>query len=156
MNENKIKIYGIIYQAINTENNKRYVGATEKSLVKRRADHILAAEYHTDEMIFHKKIRKYGKGLFEWEILQECINKDEFIKAEIAWQKYFNTTDSNFGYNSQLGNRRSNELIEYMKIKNGGKNNPRYGIKHTEETKRKISIKSKAYWAKRKNENKNN
>lgn len=61
MEENQIK--GVIYLSTNTENNKKYVGATTLSLEIRKKDHIQKSINGTG-YDFHNAIHTYGADAF--------------------------------------------------------------------------------------------
>lgn len=105
----------IIYLATNAVNGKRYIGATVKSLVRRKGEHIIAAKRGAGYM-FHKAIRKYGEDAFQWTILKRCSSRDELMKEEIRL-----IADLRPEYNITVGGR---GIV---------------GVPRTEEWKKKIS-----------------
>lgn len=94
----------IVYKATNKENGKVYVGATTLSLVERIKYHIKDA-FREDRPLgyFQKAIMKYGSSAFDFEKLEEVHNKDEMYEKEQEWIKYYNSTDSDYGYNLDSG-----------------------------------------------------
>jgi len=142
--------YGIIYCALNTTNNKVYIGQTVKSLERRKQLHETDAK---NGMNFHfqRALRKYNKNVWEWNILVVAYCEEELNALEKYWIWVFNSISK--GYNIREGgshgklNEISKEKIskankgkkrtDEVKIKiskvTKGKNNPFYGKKHTEE-----------------------
>jgi hypothetical protein len=74
---------------------------------------------------------KYGEKNFTFSIIEEC-DRDSLDNKEISWIKELNTNNGNFGYNGTAGGGALR-----------GKDNPFYGKKHTEETKKILSKKHK-------------
>lgn len=73
----------IVYIATNSVNGRRYVGATKKSLHRRRLAHIWDALHgKSDCRVFHAAIRKYGSEKFEWLTLKTCSTLDEAMVEE--------------------------------------------------------------------------
>jgi group I intron endonuclease len=58
----------IIYMAENVKSGKIYIGQTTKTLEQRRKQHVWLAKKGS-QTYFHKALRKYGPGNFEWFIL---------------------------------------------------------------------------------------
>ena len=66
-----------IYKVTNLNNDKKYIGWTDKPCVEDRLrTHVNSAnagsEYH-----FHRAIRKHGPFRFKIEQIDECYDKDE-------------------------------------------------------------------------------
>jgi group I intron endonuclease len=103
-----IKIYGIIYEAINKINGKKYIGQTIHSLSIRRSGHFSKAK--TDKnIVFYQAINKYGKENFEWEIIDSADSLEELDYKEIYWIKFFNTYGQD-GYNMTLGGQSDKKI----------------------------------------------
>lgn len=155
----------IIYKATNKINGKAYVGQTVKNLKRRRQEHINVALKKDDNSYFHRAIRKYGFGVFGWEILVEGAGSPEilnglekhFIRLYNTFEKGYNLTlgggggagripseetrqkisDANKG--KRLSEGQKKKISETLKGKYVAENNPMFGKYHTEETKRKMS-----------------
>lgn len=115
----------LIYEAANKINGKVYVGLTTKTLEERKAAHLRSAKSGSNQH-FHKAIRKYGEGAFEWYVVMRCSSIESMYKKEkmcIAcyedWQIY----------NKSLGGEHS-----------------AYGMRHTEETKKVCGEFAKRRW----------
>lgn len=125
------KPYGVIYKATCLITNKSYIGLTTKSLKRRKSNHLTIAKYNHSESYFHRAINKYGKGNFEWIIIEECHDDYGLNLAEEWHIRYFNTLAPN-GFNIQTGGR----FVEH----NGRK------VKGSKEFKELLSEKMKALW----------
>lgn len=99
---NAVAERGIVYKALNKVTRKVYVGQTLRGLAKRRYEHFRQAKYK-DTIYFHKALRKYGEGSFDWSILVYSDSKEELDKAERYWIQFYKATDSLFGYNQTYG-----------------------------------------------------
>lgn len=143
-------MYGFIYLTINKINGKKYIGMCKNTHEK---------FYLGSGKILKESIKKYGKENFERIILQECETFEELSLAEEYWIKkynavedenFYNLTSGGFGGNSDyLKEYWSTFTSEERKICRNwskrsmlGKNNPMFGKKHTEETKKLIGSKS--------------
>ena len=107
-------------------NNKVYIGITKRSPERRWYN---GFGYRTQKFFF-RAIQKYGWENFKHEILFTNLTKEEAEQKEIELIAMYKSNDRQFGYN----------------IENGGN----CGEKHSEETKRKISLsnKGRSTWAK--------
>jgi len=110
----------IVYVATNIINGSRYIGITSRGLSYRKSNHYAKARAknhgHNGCPKFYAAIKKYGEDAFSWEILETHANVDEMISAEI---------------------RLIAELKPEYNLAAGGEGAK--GIKHTEETKAKLS-----------------
>lgn len=139
---------GIIYQYINTFNNKCYIGQTSKSLDKRWKKHLKEAKRNSN-CAFHCAIRKYGAEAFEHKILCEIYRetteqlKEVLDYYECYYIKYYDSY--NRGYNMTIGGdgrigcKASEETKQKQSKLRQGDLNPFYGKHHSEETKNKLS-----------------
>lgn len=91
----------IIYKATNQINGKSYIGQTVRSLDYRRSDHIRKAKAG-GRTAFYSAIRKYGSGVFLWEVICHCSLKSEANTNECKFIKAFNSKAPS-GYNSTDG-----------------------------------------------------
>jgi group I intron endonuclease len=108
----------IIYKAVNKINGKVYVGQTVRPLRKRITDHL------QQNSPIGRALRKYGLSSFIFSTLSTCCSKSEMDTKEKTWISFYNSKTPN-GYNLADGG--------------GGA----IGYHHTEEAKRKCSIKNK-------------
>ena len=92
----------IVYKVTNKINGKIYIGKTY-NLEKRKKEHFNGIN---DNSPFHKALKKYGIGNFEWEVIDNADTEKEILDKEIYWIKKLNTCihfhNSN-GYNITLG-----------------------------------------------------
>ena len=92
---------GIIYKAINLQNNKVYIGQTIKTLEQRINKHYYDASY--DNLYFHKALNKYDKEDWKWEVIDEFCSFEELNSKEKYWIAYFNSNNLDKGYNLTEG-----------------------------------------------------
>lgn len=94
----------IVYKATNIENGKVYIGATTLSLKSRIRYHIKDA-YREDRPkgYFQEAIVKHGIDSFSFEEIDHADTRDEMYSKEEEWIKYYNSTDSRYGYNLDSG-----------------------------------------------------
>lgn len=121
----------IIYKATNKINGKVYIGQTSQEFNERRNQHLRNAK-RGEPNILYNAIRKYGEENFEWEIIDRCENQKHLDEREIFWIGYYHSFVNDSicnGYNMTIGGGG-------LGI---GENNPNFGKKRSEETKRKIS-----------------
>ena len=153
---------GIIYQAINIQNGKSYIGKTTQNFEKYVENHIKGCFKNRDKKkkYFYNAIRKYGAYNFKWVVLGEIysynlgeLNKElDLSEIEAVW--LFRTFGSNgikqdgiYGYNLtpggsgiilsgedhwNYGKKQSEEWVSMMKENNKGEGNGRY--KHIDMT----------------------
>ena len=101
----------IIYKTTNTINSKIYIGQDTKNNSK----------YLGSGILLKKAIKKYGKEIFIKEILEKCIDKNMLDEREKYWIQHYDSRNPNIGYNIAYGGE---GVI---------------GLKHSDETKEKIS-----------------
>ena len=129
--------YGFIYITTNMVNGKRYLG--QKGFSE------YWDSYLGSGTIFKKAIEKYGKENFRRNIIQVCFSEDELNKTEYDLSVFLNVVEDENWYNlcygggGTRGAHRSDETRELLRQLNLGENNPNYGLKRSEETKRKMS-----------------
>jgi group I intron endonuclease len=115
---------GYIYKITNIKNNKCYIGETIQNLAKRWKDHKSAIKRDGGCKALKSAIKKYGLDNFKFEVIIICFDEDRLI-YEKEYIKKYNSMVPN-GYNILAGGQ---EGV--------------LGFKHSEETKKKISEKSK-------------
>ena len=105
------KHFGTIYQIINIQNNKSYIGQTTQEVNSYINSHFTnALRNKKANKLFYNAIRKYGKENFKIKILGFCNSKQELNEAEIESIYFFRTygsdgknQDSIYGYNLTKG-----------------------------------------------------
>lgn len=140
---------GFIYCATCLPTGKWYFGQTTKSVKRRWNQHVRFALQYRDNYKLHAAIRKYGiENFIVEEVLTVSAPTKDALKRkldyiEIRLIKRFETRRK--GYNMTDGGEWVNlgSLSEEHKKKLSeakmGENNPMFGKKHSEETRRKIS-----------------
>lgn len=143
-------MYGFIYLTTNKINGKKYIGMCKNT---HREGYLGSGK------LLKEAIKKYGKQNFERTILQECETFESLSNAEECWIKHYNAIEDDSFYNLTSGGFGGNSdyLKEYWssftkkerqqcrkwsKRNMTGSNNPMFGKKHNDETKRKIGSKS--------------
>lgn len=142
MNESNIK--SGIYAIRNIINNKVYIGSA-KNLSKRKAQHFFTNGINSAHNEYlNRSFLKYGKENFIYEILCYVPNEKDLIHIESLYIKLFETYNPNIGYNmcisgrNRLGLKHKEETKKKISNATKGENNPRYGVVVSEETKQKI------------------
>jgi group I intron endonuclease len=115
----------LIYEALNLNNGRAYIGLTTLTLEKRKSSHLRSAKAGSNTY-FHKALRKYGPEAFEWGVVLLTNSLEDLYKLEKMviglhedWQLY----------NTSLGGEHS-----------------AYGLKHTPETKEICGEHAKRRW----------
>ena len=157
-----LEVYGIIYKITNKINGKVYIGQTVNNKgFKGRYDrggstlaekcymyHIKNKEngYYYNSFLLNA-FNKYGVENFEVnDMLDVAFSKEELDIKEKSWILIYNSVSNGYNLNYGGGNGKVSESTrEKFRTLNAGKNNPRYGIKVSEETKSKMR---KNHWSK--------
>ena len=122
-----------VYVITNKINGKQYVGQTN-NFKRRMYNHCLGS----DKQVIDMAINKYGKENFKFEIIHDNIPIEEIDDWEIYYINEVYGTYKNKGYNCHIGgNCQAGEYNPMYGV--CGEDNPRYGQKHTLESKIKIS-----------------
>ena len=121
-------MYFIVYETTNVINGKKYRGVHK---TKKLYDGYLGSG-----VLIKRAVEKYGIENFKREILMECISEKEMYEVE---KQYVNKEwiSSNETYNIMIGGKGG-----WGHISVTGENNPFYGKKHTDASKKKISDKN--------------
>ncbi len=131
-----------LYKITNKINNKVYIGITKRTLSQRFNTHVYDAKNYTHKLA--NSIKKYGRDNFKIELLEEIESKEDAYQKEIEFIKKFNTIED--GLNTHVGGLGGNTgNYDLVSIKLRGKNNPMFGKKHSEKTRRLLSEKGKAW-----------
>ena len=128
----KLEIYHIIYKVTDLINNKFYIG---KHTTKNIND-----DYLGSGKIILRSIKKYGKENFKKEILYifDCEKEAYEVEYNLLTLDIINDKKN---YNLVLGGKGfSSELISGKNHPFYGKDSPFKNHKHSEETKKKMSI----------------
>ena len=108
--------YLFIYKTTNLINRKIYVG--QHSTDKLEDGYIGCGIYGqsdaTENILFHRAVRKYSYKNFRREIIEFCESEDELSNREIFWIRELKSQDSTIGYNiSRGGNKPEIYRINY-------------------------------------------
>lgn len=130
----------IIYKVLNGINKKIYIGKTIRD----------TDDYLGSGKLINRAIKKYGIENFSKEIIDTAESIAELNEKEKCWIKEYNSTDLTIGYNIAFGgnggdlftNNPNKEIIR-KKYSRKGKDNPMFGRKHSDETKKRISLNKK-------------
>ena len=90
---------GYIYKIENLINHMLYIGQTTQTIEIRQKEHIEAAKYGHNSVIY-RAMRKYGIENFVFTEIEKCDDSD-LDDREIYWISYFDTYNN--GYNSTTG-----------------------------------------------------
>lgn len=106
----------VIYEIVNTKNNKRYIGQTTQTSSVRWSDHKydLNTNRH-DNPHLQNAWNKYGAKTFIFQVLSEAGNMKELNELEIHYINTYRTQDSKFGYNLRSGGSNGKHSIESRK-----------------------------------------
>ncbi len=114
----------IIYKITNIITGKIYIGLTIQNINTRFNHHIYEAKLGSTSYL-HRSILKHGKENFKIEIVDTAESTEDLQNKEVYYINHFNTTNRKVGYNIAKGG-------------SIGLN----GFKHSEESRRKMSISS--------------
>lgn len=145
------KIIGI-YEILNIENGKRYIGQSIDVLSRLRTHRYLLKSSKRSKdcnRYLYNSVKRYGLDKFQFNIIEECGVK-ELNDRENYWIEYFKTLDRKFGYNlrTDIGGRgvTHEETRVLISKNNRGEDNPNFGNKWSEEKKKYMSdLKKKQY-----------
>ena len=107
-------------------NGKRYYGITKQEPYQRWKNGLGYKSYKKDSH-FYNAIKKYGWDNFKHEVLFNNLTEEEAKLLEQFYIALYDTTNRDKGYNLTLGGESSN------------------GLKHTKETKERLSKINKTY-----------
>ncbi len=152
---------------INKINNKKYIGITSEINPNKRWKNGQGYK----KQLFYKAIVKYGWNNFQHKIIYTNLTEKEAKQKEKELIAFYKTNNSLYGYNQtqggdvvpektiQLKNKISKSLKKYYKTEKGIKTkqqlslrqkeylskheNPFKGKKHSEQTRKKMSMKAK-------------
>ena len=127
-----------IYKITCTVTGKFYIGSAkdiQHRLARHKSD--LGRNVHHN-ILLQRAVNKYGKDMFEFEILEFIDDTESLLKREQYYLDTLNPCDINVGFNLavEAGSRLGVPVTEETKAKIS---KTLTGRKHTEETKLKIS-----------------
>jgi group I intron endonuclease len=141
----------VVYIVKNKINKKRYIGK-DTDWPSRKHSHKATANAGRG-FYLHSAIRKYGWDNFDWQVLEECKDREELSEREKIWiTKYdpeYNLTLGGEGRCAPLTTEHKKKISKALKGNANGKGQTSWikGKHHTEETKKKIGEASKKHRA---------
>lgn len=137
-------MYGFIYITTNLINHKQYIG--QKTIKNDSTDDT----YLGSGKLIRQAISKYGRENFVREILDYAQSQEELDFLEEYYIELNQATKSPFFYNIAQGGRGGNKFAGWTEeerikfslecsIRTRGENNPRYGVKLTDEQRQRLS-----------------
>jgi group I intron endonuclease len=129
----------IIYKVTNNLNGKVYIGQTIRPLIVRWKQHCNPCNKNC--IALHRAIQKYGKENFSIQQIDIACDRDELDKKEIYWINFYNSTNSEKGYNLRVGGEHG-YVSEETRIKISKSATGKFV---SDETKRKMSIAHKSF-----------
>lgn len=149
--KNKIGIYLIR----NKVNGKVYIGQS-KNIALRILGHLSALRRKNKTSAnehFISEFHHFGEASFEYEVLEyfDIENRGIMKDREMHWSLYFESTNSEKGYNLRLDSATGGMLVhqstrEKIRAAVKGENNPNYGNKWTQEQKYEASLLKKGHY----------
>lgn len=124
------KLYSI-YQIINKNNAKKYIGYTSNSIEDRFNQHITEMNRGSDTK-WHRALRKYQPESFLIECIYQSYIKDDITEKEKHFIKEFDTIKT--GYNTHEGGHGGNTGA-YHKVGRSGPDNTQFGRIRSDEEK---------------------
>lgn len=127
-----------VYQIRNKINNKLYIGSSVNIQKRFRCHKTDLNKGRHHNRYLQRAWNKYKEDSFEFIILEFVNNKDELLKMEQKYMDELRSYEGDIGYNNSkkagncLGVKHTDETKKKMSISSTG-------FKHTEETKEKIS-----------------
>ena len=120
-------------------NGKKYIGITCRDLKKRWKGGLRGYD-HNDYM--QNAIKKYGWENVKHNVLASGLSKEDAENEEIRLIALYDLTNRNKGYNLEKGGKAANRITEEtrqkLREKCSGKNNARYGVEVSKETREKM------------------
>lgn len=127
-----------VYLITNKLNNKKYIGCTTKGYLQRFEAHLEKSRQKGKKEAIHKAMAKYGTHNFEVSLIESCQTNEEMFALEKKWIEHYKSFGSE-GYNLTVGGEGTMGHTMSQSQKNRLRS-LRTGTKHTEESKRKMSL----------------
>ncbi len=142
------KSKSVVYCCLNLKTDKVYIGYTQNGVNTRRSSHYWKSNWKNESNnYFHSTLKKHKREDFEWFVIWESNDLEELKTKEMFFIKELKSNDRIFGYNLTTGGEQSyfndevkKKISDKAKARNlSGENNPFFGKKHSEETKKNWS-----------------
>lgn len=137
MEERNYKVYCHIHP-----DGRKYVGITKQENLNHRWSRGNGYRYNK---YFYRSIKKVGWDSFKHIILAKNLTLNEAYKLEMFFIQKYKSYIRKYGFNLAMGglsnipNKEAKEKMRKNATRLFGKDNPFYGKKHTQETKKLIS-----------------
>jgi group I intron endonuclease len=95
-------MYGIIYR-VTGPTGKVYIGQTTNTLNRRKGQHAYRTKKGDNRETFQAALLDEGFSAFTWEQVDTANSKEELDTKEKHWIAYFDSTNTEKGYNSTAG-----------------------------------------------------
>ncbi len=118
---------GCVYEVKHLETGKRYIGATTRTLDKRKTEHLSLAR-KGGKNYFMNALRKHGGGAFSWAMLFESDDSEQVYDLERVYLQGLLDSGCEV-YNTHPGGHGGTLP---------GKDHPWWGKKHSPETREKM------------------
>ncbi|MCA0151723.1 NUMOD1 domain-containing DNA-binding protein [Winogradskyella vincentii] len=105
-----MKNKGIIYKVTHKESGKTYIGATTKSIEKRKIDHTERTN-RGESQPFAKAIATHGSDAFNWVQIDTATTTNELAQKEKEYIIKYDSKDN--GYNSDSGGGIKKKVYQY-------------------------------------------
>lgn len=89
-------MYGYVYKTTNTVTNKIYIG-------QKKSDVFLEEKYLGSGVRLKSSIKHHGKENFKVELIEWCESKETLDIREKFWINFYNSRNSEIGYNITIG-----------------------------------------------------
>lgn len=99
-----------IYKVTNTEEEGIYIGASTKSVDKRKRDHLQKVDKYNNNKLYDA-ISTYGAEAFVWETIDTASTADELAHKEKYYISYYSSKEN--GYNSDVGGGFKKTVYKY-------------------------------------------
>ena len=130
----------IVYEHL-FPNGKRYIGITCRDPKKRWKGGLYG---YAHNIYMQNAIKKYGWRNIKHNVLKDNLSKKEAEEEEIRLIELYDLTNRKNGYNLEKGGKGTNRITEEtrkkLKEKCSGKNNARYGVEVSKETREKMRM----------------
>ncbi len=135
-----------IYQLLNLQNNKRYLGQAQ-NIANRIREHRRRRNGKSGTNRLYNAAKKYGWDVFQWSVVERVDDVSLLDEREKFWIDTLNVCDEEKGYNictdphTTRGWHHTTEtkrLQSESASKRMGASNPFYGKKHSNKTKARI------------------